>query len=214
MRLGEGIWAVYKPKGISSNGLLERLRRMTGIRKIGHAGTLDPLASGVLVVGIGKATAELARLVDKEKEYIATIRLGLSSTTDDEEGVKTAKEAVQPPTRGEIRAALKAFVGEIEQVPPDFSAVKVKGVEAYKLARRGKVVSLKPRKAIIKRLVIISYRWPCLKIRAVTGPGVYVRSLARDIGQSLGTLGYVADLERVRVGEFTLKNALRLDQPR
>jgi tRNA pseudouridine55 synthase len=211
--MGEGVYVIWKPKGPSSNGVLEELRRITGIGKIGHAGTLDPLAEGVLVVGIGrKGTKKLSNLVKSEKEYLAEIRLGIESTTDDEEGEKREVEVKDPPTIDAVRGAVSQFKGETLQTPPIYSAVKVKGQEAYKLARRGIKPNLKPRKVLIRELEILDYQWPILKLRAVTGSGVYIRALARDIGQELGTGGYLAELERTRVGPFSKADALTVGQ--
>ena len=202
----QGIFAIYKPKGPTSHDIIDKLRRETGVKKIGHAGTLDPLASGVLVVGVGrKATKQLGAIVKKEKEYSAKIRLGMTSPTDDAEGIKTEIKIVgKIPTFGEIKKALAKFEGEILQTPPIYSAVKVKGKKAYKLARKGQTPKLKPRKALIKEIEILKYEWPYLELRVVTGPGVYIRALARDIGKYLKTGGYLAGLERTRVGSFTL----------
>lgn len=209
----EGVYVVYKPKGPTSNDVLEELRRITGIKKIGHAGTLDPLARGVLVVGIGrKGTKQLTELIKSEKEYLAKIKLGVASTTDDEEGEKTEITVEKVPTREEVEEVISQFKGEIMQTPPIYSAVKVRGQEAYKLARKGAKPKLKPRKAVIKKLEILNYQWPFLDLRAVTGSGVYIRALARDIGKELGIGGYLADLERTRVGDFTKERSLRISQ--
>jgi len=206
----QGIFAIYKPKGPTSHDIINKLRRETGIKKIGHAGTLDPLASGVLVVGVGReATKQLGAIVKKEKEYLAKIRLGMESTTDDEEGVKTEVKIVgKIPTLEEIKKALAKFEGEILQTPPIYSAIKIKGKKAYKLARKGQTPKLKPRKALIKEIEILKYEWPYLELRAVTGPGVYIRALARDIGKELKVGGYLVGLERTRVGEFTKEEAI------
>ena len=205
----KGIFAVYKPKGPTSNDILQKLRRITGVKKIGHAGTLDPLASGVLVVGVGReATKRLGEVVKKEKEYIARIKLGETSTTDDEEGEKTKVKVPKIPNLEEIQKAIANFKGEILQTPPIYSAVKIKGQEAYKLARKGQKPKLEPRKVLIKEIEILGYKWPYLKLRVVTGPGVYIRSLARDLGRELKTGGYLADLERTRVGDFTKEEAV------
>jgi len=181
------------------------LRKETGVKKIGHAGTLDPLASGVLVVGIGReATKELAKIVKKEKEYIAKIKLGATSTTDDAEGEKTkSPKPLTPPPLAEVQKAVANFKGKILQNPPVYSAVKIQGQAAYKLARKGQAPKLKSRQVEIKEMEILKYEWPYLELKIVTGPGVYIRSLARDIGQTLKTGGYLADLERTRVGDFT-----------
>lgn len=205
----EGIFAVYKPKGPTSHDIINQLRKKTGVKKIGHAGTLDPLASGVLVVGIGReATKKLGSIVKKEKEYLAKIRLGMESTTDDEEGEKTKTKIPKPPKFEEVQEAVAKFEGQIPQTPPIYSAIKVQGQEAYKLARKGQTPKLEPRKVLIKEIEVLNYKWPYLKLRAVTGPGVYIRSLARDIGQALKTGGYLADLERTRVGDFTKEKTI------
>jgi len=207
------IFAVYKPKGPTSNQILTKIRKRTGVKKVGHAGTLDPLAQGILVVGVGRAaTKQLGTIVAKEKEYLATIRLGYTSTTDDNEGQKEKIQDITKPLLVHVKNTLKQFKGEIDQVPPIYSAIKIKGQEAYKLARKGKEVKMKSRKALIKKISLISYKYPYLKIEVVTGPGVYIRSLARDIGQVLGTGGYLSSLERTRVGRFTKNKALKLNQ--
>lgn len=207
----KNIFAIYKLKGPTSNDVLEELRRMTGIRKIGHAGTLDPLAKGVLVVGISKGTKLLAEIVGKEKEYIAKIQFGATSETDDEEGKKTKIKVVEKPTLKEVRKIVYNFKGEILQKPPVYSAIKIKGKEAYKLARKGRMPELAPRKVEIKNIKIIKYRWPYLWLKVITGPGVYIRVLARDIGEGLKVGGYLADLERIRVGKFLKEKALTIN---
>ncbi len=208
----QGIFCIHKEVGPTSHDVIDSLRRITGIKKIGHAGTLDPLASGVLVVGIGReATKKLGGIVKTEKEYIATIRLGEESTTDDNEGEKKVAADYIQPTRKDIEKIIPMFVGEIEQVPPQFSAIKINGRSAYKKARRGETVELKPRTVFIKQIKIINYEWPVLEVRAETGPGVYIRSLARDIGEKLKTGGYLKSLQRTRVGDYTIQDSLKLE---
>jgi len=137
--------------------------------------------------------------------------LGMTSPTDDGEGIKTEVKIVgKIPTLGEIKKAVAKFKGEILQTPPIYSAIKVKGKKAYKLARKGKIPELKPRKALIKEIEVTKYEWPHLELRVVTGPGVYIRALARDIGKELKNGGYLAGLERIRVGDFTKENAISL----
>lgn len=207
------VFAVFKPRGPSSYDIIRELKTvLKGRKKIGHAGTLDPLASGVLVIGAGAGTKKLSEVVRKEKEYIAAIKLGEESETDDEEGEKRAAEKVIPPSREVVERALYGFVGEILQAPPAYSAVKILGQPAYARARKGERVALKARKVSIKKIDLLEYAWPILKIRVVTGPGVYIRSLARDLGRKLGTLGYLADLERTRVGDFRKKEALSVEE--
>lgn len=209
----KGLVAIYKPKGITSHDVINRLRRITGEKRIGHAGTLDPLAKGVLVVGIGReATKKLGEIKTEEKEYIAEIRLGTESTTGDEEGEKREVLPKQIPAKGEVEKAAGKFEGEIEQVPPVYSAIKVGGKPAYRYARAGKKVELLARKVLVKKIEVLSYEWPFLKLRAVTGPGVYIRALARDLGRALGTAGYLTGLERVRVGEFTKEKSVFLEE--
>jgi tRNA pseudouridine55 synthase len=211
-RIKEGIIGVYKPVGPSSFDMIRRLRILTGVKKIGHAGTLDPLARGILVVGIGRtACRSLAKEVKKEKEYLAVIKLGEESTTDDQEGEKRTKLNINRPSKEKILKILPQFQGKIEQVPPIFSAVKVKGKKAYQLARQGKKPVFKPRLVEIKKLELLNYQWPYLKIKILTGPGVYIRSLARDLGEKLNCGGYLFSLERTKVGEFNKDNSIYLE---
>jgi len=207
----KGIIAVYKPKGPTSFDIIYKLRKLTGIKKIGHAGTLDPLASGVLVVGIGReATRRLCEVVESEKEYVATVRFGAESTTDDLAGEKTVVEFIKKPARVDIEKTLAGFSGKIMQLPPNFSAIKIGGVRAYKMARRGETPKLIKRPVEVREIKIIKYKWPLLKIKIVSGPGFYVRSLARDLGKKLKVGGYLADLERTRVGQFKKSSAIKL----
>ena len=209
----DNVFAVYKPVGPTSNDILEDIRRRTGIKKVGHAGTLDPLASGVLIVAIGRdATKRLSAEVAKEKEYLATIRLGEESTTDDAEGEKTKQAIETPPSREQIQEILPQFVGQIEQTPPKYSAIKIKGREAYKYARQNQTVVLEPRMVTVKEITLVSYAWPDVVLRIVTGPGVVIRSLARALGGALGVGGYISALERTRVGEFTKDQCVDPDQ--
>lgn len=204
----EGIVPVLKPKGPTSHDIVAEVRRAVGARRVGHAGTLDPLASGVLVIGIGSATKRLNDEMLKEKEYEAVIKLGATSTTDDEEGDKTAVAVDAVPTEDAVRAVLKEFIGEISQVPPQFSAIKIKGKPAYQTARAGGAVPLEARPVRIFDIELLSYTWPYLAIRVRTGPGVYIRSLARDIGSRLGCGGYIEELVRTRVGDFHITDAI------
>lgn len=207
----KGILAVWKPKGPTSNDVLKQIKRATGETKVGHAGTLDPLASGILVIGIGReATKRLACFVEKEKEYLAQVRLGVESETDDAEGKKTPVRVEKIPSRGELIKVLREFEGKISQIPPLYSAVKIRGQEAYKRARRGEEVKPKSRLVVIKKIELVDYSWPLLVIKTTTGPGVYVRALARDLGKRLETGGYLAELERTRVGSFDKKNVLSI----
>jgi len=212
MKFSEGIWAINKIKGVSSFDVIGFLRNKTGVKKIGHAGTLDPLASGVLVVAIGREyTKKISEYVKKEKEYEAEMNLASFSSTDDAEGEKTRVVIDVVPSFSQIKKTILEFIGEIEQTPPPYSAIKIKGKPAYKLARASKEFEIKPRKVMIKQVEILDYKFPSLKIRVVCGSGTYIRSLARDLGKKLKTGGYITGLIRTRVGEFGIKDSINLD---
>lgn len=215
MKLKPGIYPIYKPKGPTSHDIIAQLRKITGIKRIGHAGTLDPLASGVLVVAIGREyTKQLSEYVGLDKEYIATIRLGETSETDDAEGVADIIDEIMNPKveQQDIERILPEFIGEIEQVPPKYSALKIKGKPAYKRVRQGEKVEMKPRKVSIYDIEMLAYQWPMVKIRVHCGSGVYIRSLARDIGERLGIGAYLADLQRTRVGTYDIRKSIHLNK--
>ncbi len=212
MTFTPGIYPIYKPKGITSFDVIFKLRKMTGIKKIGHAGTLDPLASGVLVVAIGREyTKQLEQLTLTDKEYEAEITLGQTSTTDDDEGEKTQFVVEEVPSENSVHHVVQSFIGEINQLPPVYSAIKVKGVPAHRRVRKGQTVDLKPRKVVIHDIEIVSFSWPLLGIKVHCGKGVYIRSLARDIGERLKVGGYLSELIRTRVGEYRLEDAVRIE---
>lgn len=203
---------IFKPKGPTSFIIISQVKKATGIKKVGHAGTLDPLASGILIIGIGRdSTRKLFSELEKEKEYEVEIKLGETSETDDEEGEKTEWEVTEVPEAAEVTDALKKFIGEIWQMPPTFSSVKRGGVRAWKDAREGKKVILGKRQVLIKEIEILSYDFPLLKLRVLTGPGVYIRSLARELGEELKVGGYVKELIRTRIGEFKIEDCKNLD---
>lgn len=208
----KSIFAVYKPKGITSHDVVEKVRKLSKERRVGHGGTLDPFASGILVVAVGREyTKELGNILkNTDKVYRATIRLGARSSTDDPEGEIIENSSVKTPPRKEVASVLKQFEGEIDQLPPAFSAVKIRGKKAYELARKGITPQLRPRKVQIKNISLLHYRWPLLDIEATVSSGTYIRSLARDIGEKLGVGGYAKELERTRVGEYVLENTLRI----
>lgn len=209
----DGVFAVYKPKGISSFAVVAKIRRVLKIKKVGHGGTLDPLATGVLVIGVGRAATKklFSETENKEKEYLAKLFLGQISNTDDAEGEKKQISNYQPNLM-EIKKTLKFFIGQIKQIPPKFSAIKIKGKRAYQLAREGKSIELKPRIITIKKIELINYQYPILEIKVLTGPGCYIRSLVRDLGKQLGVGAYLWELERIRDGSFTLTNCLDLEK--
>ena len=207
-----GMYGFWKPKGPSSFDVIREIKKNTEDVCIGHAGTLDPLAEGVLVVAIGKEfTKKIDSEVKKEKEYIAHIKLGIESSTDDDEGEKKMFEIKKEPTQEDIEGVLQNFIGTIMQTPPIWSAIKVQGKEAYKRAEKGEDISLSSRQVRIDEIEIISYTFPDLFIRVATGPGVYIRSLARDIGKMLKTHGYLAGLIRTKVGGFNKENSITIE---
>ncbi|WP_413204693.1 tRNA pseudouridine(55) synthase TruB [Rhodospirillum sp. A1_3_36] len=206
-----GWMAVDKPIGVTSTDVVNRLRRVTGAAKVGHGGTLDPLASGVLPIAFGEATKTVAYVMDGAKVYEMTVAWGESRDTDDREGKVLETSSVRP-DRAAIEAILPNFTGDIEQVPPIYSAVKVDGRRAYDLARAEEDVSLKARTILIKSLTIESMPSEDVTIfRVVSGKGAYMRSLARDMALSLGTRGHVAALRRMSCGPFTTETAISLD---
>ena len=203
---------IDKPVGVSSARAVAVVRRALGTRKVGHGGTLDPLASGVLPIAVGEATKTVAYAMAGEKIYRFTVRWGEARATDDAEGEVTARSDRRP-SEVEIRSVLSRFVGRIEQVPPAFSAIKVAGVRAYRLARAAQPVVLQSRQVEVKSLSlreILDEDEAAFEV--VCGKGLYVRSLARDLAAALGTVGYVAALRRTRVGPFHAETAIPLDK--
>jgi tRNA pseudouridine55 synthase len=160
---------------------------------------------------MGRATKKLTDVVKKEKEYYATIRLGMNSDTDDAEGKKTGIQVKNIPSLKDIKRVLPKYIGNIKQVPPAYSAVKIKGQAAYKRVRAGEKIILNPRKVNIISIEIVKYQWPFLELAITTGPGVYIRSLARDIGKELKTGGYISELVRTRVGKYNLEEAINVE---
>ena len=210
-----GLIIVDKPAGLTSHDVVARVRRIAGTRKVGHAGTLDPMATGVLVVGIEKATKLLGYLTLTEKEYQATIRLGQSTTTDDAEGELVSSNP-QPIAEDELAAAVAELTGEIMQVPPKVSAIKVNGQRAYKLTRAGEAPELAARPVTVHEFAITAIRSDpdgCTDLDATIRctSGTYIRSLARDLGARLGTGGHLTALRRTRVGPYTEADARTLD---
>lgn len=210
-----GIINLNKPAGMSSARAVSFVKRLLPRgTKIGHAGTLDPFATGVLLLLVGRATRLCERLMDQPKQYEATIRLGATTATDDPESPELATPGACAPERPQIEQALNQFEGRILQRPPAFSALKVGGRRAYDLARRGSPVLLQPRPVQIYEIELIEYAWPLLDLRVDCGRGTYVRALARDIGAALQTGGYLQALSRTRVGQFPLEQAVTIDRLR
>lgn len=206
-------WLVLdKPAGISSAKAVAVARRAFDARRAGHGGTLDPLASGVLPIAFGEATKTVAYAMAGTKTYRFTVQFGIATATDDAEGEAIARSDARPATAA-IAAALPAFIGVIAQMPPAYSALKIDGERAYRLARTGAEVALAPRTVEIKALTLLGRsNEDTAELEAICGKGVYIRSLARDLAQSLGTVGHIAALRRTRVGPFGEAQALALDK--
>lgn len=206
-----GILPVDKPLGWTSHDVVARVRRLAGQKSVGHAGTLDPLATGVLVLVLGKATRLSDDLMGTTKVYCAEVVLGAVTATDDAEGELVRNGSVGAVTREAVDAAVGRFVGQIAQVPPMYAAVRKGGERLYVLARRGETVEREPRSVTIERIDVISWNSPRLRLRVVCSAGTYIRSLARDIGEALGTGAYLHALRRTRSGTIGLEESVRLE---
>ncbi len=209
-----GLLLVDKPGGPTSHGIVSQTRKALGLKKVGHAGTLDPMATGLLVLGIGQGTKLLTYCVGLDKAYDATIRLGMTTSTDDAEGdsdVIATTDALDGVGEDAIREALRAFVGDIEQVPSTVSAIRVDGKRAYERHRAGEEVVLKPRPVTISSIDVVSIRrehpWWDVNIRVECSSGTYIRAIARDLGSALGVGGHLTALRRTRVGPFDVADA-------
>jgi tRNA pseudouridine55 synthase len=207
-----GLLVLDKPSGLTSREALDRAAKWFPRKtRIGHAGTLDPLATGVLVLAVGQATRLIEYVQAMPKTYRTRIRLGATSDTDDADGTVTVSPTATPVDVAAVEAAVKQFVGDIEQVPPAYSAARVDGRRAYALARKGAAVDLAPRRVRVDRIDLIHYLWPNLELDVHCGKGTYIRSIARDLGTALGVGGYVTVLRRVRIGPFNAGDAVPLD---
>jgi tRNA pseudouridine55 synthase len=205
-----GVLVLNKPSGALSRGLVNQVARLLPNVKVGHAGTLDPLASGVLVVCIGRATRLVETIQRLPKSYRTVFRLGARSDTLDAHGRIEVERAARIPSELEIREAVAPAIGEVVQRPPEYSALKIKGQRAYDLARAGMAVELAPRMVRIDRIAILGYIWPRLELEIRCGGGTYIRAIARDVGEALGCGGYVEMLERTHIGPFTLDQSVDL----
>jgi tRNA pseudouridine55 synthase len=205
----DGLLIIDKPSGLTSHDVVQRVRRATTIRQVGHAGTLDPMATGVLVVCLGRATRVSEYLLGHDKAYRATIRLGLETNTYDADGEIVATRAVNV-ERAEVEQALAHFVGEIQQVPPMVSAIKRDGHKLYELARRGIEIERAARSVVIHGLELRDYQAPDVALEVSCSAGTYIRSLAHDLGAALGTGGHLIELTRTAAGPFTIDQAIPL----
>ncbi len=205
-----GILNIDKPQGWTSHDVVARVRRLSGQRQVGHAGTLDPMATGVLLVCLGQATRVSEYLMQGRKVYRAAVHLGLSTDTYDAEGQITARAEVNV-TLAQLEEALAAFVGQIEQTPPMYSALKHQGTPLHRLARQGKAVERQPRPVEIYTLTLLDWSSPVLTIEVTCSPGTYLRSLAHDLGQRLGCGAHLSGLTRLASGHFTLEEAITME---
>ena len=213
----DGLIVVDKPGGMTSHDVVARIRRLARTRRVGHGGTLDPMATGVLVIGVGRATRLLTYVIGAGKSYTATIRLGQATITDDVEGEVTATTPAGGVTDEGIRAALAASTGEIDQVPSAVSAIKIDGQRAYKRVRDGETVALAARRVTISRLDVLAIRRDTpdvvdVDVDVTCSSGTYIRAIARDLGVALGVGGHLTALRRTAVGGFTLAEAATLPE--
>jgi tRNA pseudouridine55 synthase len=210
----DGIVVVDKPAGWTSHDVVAKVRRLAGTRKVGHGGTLDPMATGVLILGIGRATRLLGHLALHDKEYDATIRLGRATTTDDAEGEPIGADAeaeARTIEDSEIATAMRGLTGAIEQVPSSVSAIKVDGVRAYQKARAGEAVELKPRSVTVAAFDVVERRGTDIDVHVTCSTGTYVRALARDLGTALGVGAHLTALRRTRSGPYPIEQARTIE---
>jgi tRNA pseudouridine55 synthase len=207
-----GILIIDKPEGMTSHDVVLAIRKRFHVEKAGHLGTLDPMATGVLPVCVGKATRVAQYLPNSPKEYSGEIRFGFSTNTYDREGSPTSEERPVAGGAGEIHEAMQSLTGVLDQVPPPFSAKKIGGVPSYKLARRDRAVEIAPTRVEVQQFELLGFEAPFARFRVVCSPGTYVRSLAHDLGQKLGCGAHLSALRRIRSGEFRVEEAVPLDQ--
>ena len=206
-----GFLLIDKPLGWTSYDIIGYLRKITGIRRIGHAGTLDPLASGLLIVAVGReATRQIDNFMKMDKEYLAKIFLGKTTETYDREGKITSRYQGKKITKKELLKKLEKFKGQIEQIPPMYSAKKIGGQKLYKLARQGVEVKREPAKIEIKEIKVKKYAWPNIDLQINCSSGTYIRSLANDLGAALGCGGYLKGLRRTKIGLFGIDEATKI----
>lgn len=204
---------IDKPKGLTSHDVIDRVRAVTGEKKVGHAGTLDPNATGLLIVGVGRDATKMLGGLSKEtnKEYVAEVVLGEERDTDDIEGKVITEYIGEKPSRKAVENTLSIFLGEQEQKPPAYSAIKLKGKKAYQLARMGERPDLKLRKITVFNIKLLKYEYPKLVFICLVSSGTYIRSLARDIGKKLLTGAYLGNLRRTKIGKYNVSDAIPLE---
>ena len=210
-----GILIIDKPAGITSAGVVNVVKRLLPRgTKVGHAGTLDPFATGLLILLVGKSTKRCEELMDQPKQYEGTVHFGVTTDTDDPESPEHPVAGAMPPDEAILREALKRFTGDIQQIPPAYSALKIAGRRACDRMRDGQTVELKPRTVRVYEITLLDYAWPEAKVRINCGRGTYIRAIARDLGQLLQIGGYLSALRRTKSGTFDVRNAQTLEQLR
>jgi tRNA pseudouridine55 synthase len=203
---------INKPAGITSHTVVNKLRKFYGIKKIGHAGTLDPFATGVLILLVGReSTRRSDEFMKQDKIYRTKLKLGYISDTYDKDGVIQEYNVKKVPTSSEIESIIASFIGEISQIPPMYSAIKINGKKMYELARKGQTIDIPPRLVNIYNINVLEYTYPYLTLDISCSSGTYIRSLGYDIGMKLGTGAYLEELERRQSGEFNIDNCYTLD---
>ncbi len=208
-----GFLLLDKPSGPTSHDMVYCLRRITGIKKIGHAGTLDPLASGLLIMAISRAaTKQIDSLAKQDKVYESIFQLGGTSDTEDRLGQIETRTVEQAPDIEEIQRALDSFIGQIEQIPPMYSAKKIAGKKLYELARKGQIIERQPSLITIHKIDLTEYAWPLLKLTIHCSAGTYIRSIARDLGEKLGCGAYMTELRRTKIGNWSVDQASKPEQ--
>jgi tRNA pseudouridine55 synthase len=210
-----GFLAIDKPPGVTSAAVVNSVKRILprGI-KVGHAGTLDPFATGLLILLVGKMTKRCEEMMSQPKQYLATIRFGATTATDDLESEPLPVEDAVPPEESAVTETLSRFRGQIQQVPPLFSALKINGKRACDRVRAGQQIELKPRTVQIYDIALLDYAWPEARVRVDCGRGTYIRAIARDLGEQLKVGGYLTALRRTRSGSFDVEKAVTLEQLR
>ncbi|MBI1952966.1 MAG: tRNA pseudouridine(55) synthase TruB [Candidatus Omnitrophica bacterium] len=208
----DGLLLIDKPSGITSHDVVDRVRRRFKVRKVGHAGTLDPMATGLLILLVGAATRRAQEFLQCDKSYLAAVRLGKTTDTQDAEGKILTEQEVGPLTGDEIEEACRRFRGEIEQEIPAYSAVRIQGRRSYALARAGLEVPRRSRRIRIDELTILAVRLPEVELKVTCSSGTYIRALASGLGEVLGCGAHLARLRRIRVGSFTIDQAVKLDE--
>ncbi|MDD4689219.1 MAG: tRNA pseudouridine(55) synthase TruB [Eubacteriales bacterium] len=206
-----GIINVYKPLGISSHGVVSRVRHILNMKRVGHTGTLDPMAEGVLPICVGQGTKASDMLTDSDKQYRAVLRLGVTTDSQDMQGAIIEEREVNC-TEDQIRAVVGGFIGEISQIPPMYSAIKVDGKKLYELARKGIEIERSPRQITIKNIVVEEVNLPFVTLLVDCSKGTYIRTLCHDIGERLGTGGAMDSLVRTKAGGFSIEDAISLEQ--